>query len=32
METPLDNADPFFTLVITTGFSLHHLDVADVGV
>jgi len=25
----LDNADPQFDLVITTGFYLHHVDVAD---
>jgi len=32
MAPTLDNADPLFALVITTGFSLHHVDVADVGV
>jgi len=25
----LDNADPLFALVITPGFYLHHLEVAD---
>jgi len=25
----LDNADPLFALVITAGFYLHHVEVAD---
>jgi len=25
----LDNADPLFALVITPGFYLHHVEVAD---
>jgi len=29
MASTLDNADPFFALVITTCFYLHHVEVAD---
>jgi len=29
LEKTLDNAYPLFALVITTGFYLHHVEVAD---
>jgi len=29
LEPTLDNADPLFALVITRGFYLHHVEVAD---
>jgi len=29
LEPSLDNADPLFALVITPGFYIHHVEVAD---
>jgi len=29
LKITLDNADPLFALVITPGFYLHHVEVAD---
>jgi len=29
LATTLDDADPLFALVITSGFNLHHVEVED---